>query len=83
MQLDQAEITEKELELLGKNLEDLDAQLDLTGETSAGNLAMKPQWIADKVIYSIRLVPAILWLEFCHTCSRGTKLSECRRKLQR
>lgn len=53
MQLGQGNITEIELELIGKNLGGLDAQLDLTGEGNASNLAMKPQWIADKVLVCV------------------------------
>lgn len=48
-QLGQGEITEAELELLGRSLGELDAQLDLAGESNTSNTAAKPQWIADKV----------------------------------
>lgn len=49
MQLEHGEVTEKEVELLGRDLGGTEAQLDLAGETSKGNLATKPQWITDKV----------------------------------
>lgn len=49
IQLSQGEITEKEMELLGANLGDLEAQLELAGEAGASNLAAKPSWVADKV----------------------------------
>ena len=47
VQLEQGEITDRELDMLGKDLGDIDAQLDLAEETSA---TTKPQWIVDKVV---------------------------------
>ena len=51
--LEQGEVTEKELELLGRTMGGVEAQLDLAaaGDTGKNNLASKPQWISDKVHY--------------------------------
>ncbi len=52
MQLDQDEITEKEVKLLGRDLGGIGPQLDLV-ETRENDksplLATKPKWITDKV----------------------------------
>lgn len=49
MQLDGGEATAKEVELLGRDLGSVEAQLDLAGDTGRSSLASKPQWISDKV----------------------------------
>lgn len=50
MQLDRGEVTEKEVELLGRDLGPLEAQLDLAADTNdKTNLSTKPHWMTDKV----------------------------------
>lgn len=50
MQLDHGQVMEKEIELLGKGLGGVEAQLDLAGDTGKTSLVTKPHWISDKVL---------------------------------
>lgn len=63
MKKDQGEITPRELELLGRDMGDLDSQLDAAGDSNKSNLASKPRWVTDKVRISDR--PTWLKLNYC------------------
>ena len=58
-QLDQGEVTEREIGLLGRGLGGVEAQLDLaagdTGKTMA-SVNTKPQWISEKVLNELNRV---------------------------
>lgn len=50
MQLDQGEVTEREIGLLGRGLGGVEAQLDLAGDTGKTSVTTKPHWISEKVL---------------------------------
>ncbi len=80
MQLEQGKVTVKEVECLGRNLGELDAQLDLAGDTNnRGELLSKPKWITDKVRRESMVSPSSI---LSHCCSLGAMLWNSRKRSQ-
>ena len=82
-EFEQGKITEKEVKYLGKNLGELDAQLDLATDTNTrGSLQAKPKWISDKVRGRWQETAQHVVICILVTCSPGAMHWNSRKKYQ-